>query len=83
MNDLNFTIGFLIGCLFTTALMFLFKKLFFSLFQHSQPQETKEIKKRLQELESNKHSNNKIQTNIPINPKQKPIELNNKEIEKE
>nr|CAJ17789.1 hypothetical protein [Candidatus Phytoplasma solani] len=83
MNDLNFTIGFLIGCLFTTALMFLFKKLFFSLFQHSQPQETKEIKKRLQELESNKHLNNKIQTNTPINPKRKPIELNNKEIEKE
>ncbi|WP_373375542.1 hypothetical protein [Candidatus Phytoplasma solani] len=83
MNDLNFTIGFLIGCLFTTALMFLFKKLFFSLFQHSQPQETKEIKKRLQELESINQLNTKTENNNPFNPKQKPIELNNKEIEKE
>ncbi|WP_212775641.1 hypothetical protein, partial [Hydrangea phyllody phytoplasma] len=30
MNDLNFAIGFIVGALFTTALMFIIKKIFFN-----------------------------------------------------
>ncbi|AGL90129.1 hypothetical protein [Candidatus Phytoplasma australiense] len=30
MNDLNFAIGFIVGVLFTTALMFIIKKIFFN-----------------------------------------------------
>ncbi|AGL90850.1 Hypothetical Protein SLY_0935 [Strawberry lethal yellows phytoplasma (CPA) str. NZSb11] len=30
MNDLNFAIGFIVGALFTTSLMFIIKKIFFN-----------------------------------------------------
>ncbi|MGL9688095.1 MAG: hypothetical protein ACQBVK_05100 [Candidatus Phytoplasma sp. TWB_XP] len=36
MNDLLFAIGFIVGALFTTALMFIIKKIFFNFPQFSE-----------------------------------------------
>ncbi|MDV3198439.1 MAG: hypothetical protein Q8888_02140 [Vigna little leaf phytoplasma] len=36
MNDLNFAIGFIVGALFTTVLMFIIKKIFFNFPQFTE-----------------------------------------------
>ena len=88
MNELNFSIGFIIGSLFTTALMFIIKKIFFNFSQSLQFPDTQEIKKRLKELENTKTNNQKTikiedknSSNTNINTILKPIDSNN-EIDK-
>ncbi|WP_041784275.1 hypothetical protein [Candidatus Phytoplasma australiense] len=45
MNDLNFAIGFIVGALFTTALMFIIKKIFFNFLPLPEIDKTNEPKK--------------------------------------
>ncbi|MGL9687693.1 MAG: hypothetical protein ACQBVK_02810 [Candidatus Phytoplasma sp. TWB_XP] len=45
MNDLNFAIGFIVGALFTTALMFIIKKIFFNFLLFPEIDKTNEPKK--------------------------------------
>ncbi|MBS2126589.1 hypothetical protein J8J04_02735 ['Fragaria x ananassa' phyllody phytoplasma] len=64
MNELSFAIGFIIGSLFTTALLFIVKKIFFNINYYTQPPEMKKTFKELKK-ENNKSflTNNKTPKN--------------------
>ncbi|MGL9687433.1 MAG: hypothetical protein ACQBVK_01375 [Candidatus Phytoplasma sp. TWB_XP] len=53
MNDLNFTIGFIVGALFTTALMFIIKKIFFNLLEISENNKISNQSPKLKQKENN------------------------------
>ncbi|QTX02599.1 hypothetical protein LFWB_7140 [Candidatus Phytoplasma luffae] len=72
MNELNFAIGFIVGALFATALMFIIKKIFFNFFPLPEINKTDETKK------DNKP--NKSSSIIP-NPNNNSKEKNNLESE--
>ncbi|QYC30728.1 hypothetical protein HGD80_00920 [Paulownia witches'-broom phytoplasma] len=74
MNDLNFSIGFIVGALFTTSLMFIIKKIFFNSI--SSP----EINKK---NESKKENKTKSLFSIITNPNNESKEKNNPINEKE
>ncbi|GLH61236.1 MULTISPECIES: hypothetical protein [16SrI (Aster yellows group)] len=74
MNDLNFAIGFIVGALFTTALMFIIKKIFFNFVP------LPEIN---QKNETQKESKPKKSFSIIPNPNNESKEKNNLESNKE
>ncbi|QYC31186.1 hypothetical protein HGD80_01840 [Paulownia witches'-broom phytoplasma] len=74
MNDLNFSIGFIVGALFTTSLMFIIKKIFFNSI--SSP----EINKKNEPKKENK---TKSLFSIITNPNNESKEKNNPINEKE
>ncbi|AGL90735.1 hypothetical protein [Candidatus Phytoplasma australiense] len=74
MNDLNFAIGFIVGALFTTALMFIIKKIFFNFLP------LPEINKK---DETQKESKPKKTFSIIPNPNNESKNKNNLESDKE
>ncbi|GLH60963.1 hypothetical protein HGD80_01110 [Paulownia witches'-broom phytoplasma] len=74
MNDLNFSIGFIVGALFTTSLMFIIKKIFFNFVP------LPEIN---QKNETQKESKPKKSFSIIPNPNNESKEKNNLESNKE
>ncbi|WP_227806988.1 hypothetical protein [Mulberry dwarf phytoplasma] len=72
MNELNFAIGFIVGALFTTALMFIIKKIFFNFVP--------EIN---QKNETQKESKPKKSFSIIPTPNNESKEKNNLESNKE
>ncbi|CAM11382.1 Conserved hypothetical protein [Candidatus Phytoplasma australiense] len=74
MNDLNFAIGFIVGALFTTALMFIIKKIFFNFVP------LPEINNKSETQKENK--TNKPSSIIP-NPNHESKEKNNLESDNE
>ncbi|MGL9687653.1 MAG: hypothetical protein ACQBVK_02590 [Candidatus Phytoplasma sp. TWB_XP] len=74
MNDLNFSIGFIVGALFTTTLMFIIKKIFFNLISSTANDERNDPKKE-----------NKTKSSFSIipNPNNESKEKNNLESNKE
>ncbi|MGL9687365.1 MAG: hypothetical protein ACQBVK_00990 [Candidatus Phytoplasma sp. TWB_XP] len=73
MNDLLFAIGFIVGALFTTALMFIIKKIFFNFLP------LPEINKK---NETQKESKPKKSFSIIPNPNNESKEKNNLESDK-
>lgn len=67
MNELNFAIGFIVGSLFTTALLFIVKKIFFNINYYTQPPEMAKTVNELKK-ENNKPSltNNQNQKNLNL-----------------
>ncbi|CAM11537.1 Conserved hypothetical protein [Candidatus Phytoplasma australiense] len=74
MNDLNFAIGFIVGALFTTALMFIIKKIFFNFLP------LPEINKK---DETQKETKPKKSFSIIPNPNNESKNKNNLESDKE
>ncbi|WP_264081074.1 hypothetical protein [Paulownia witches'-broom phytoplasma] len=74
MNDLNFSIGFIVGALFTTSLMFIIKKIFFNFLPSPENDELNEPKK---------ENKTKSLFSIITNPNNESKEKNNPINEKE
>ncbi|MGL9687697.1 MAG: hypothetical protein ACQBVK_02830 [Candidatus Phytoplasma sp. TWB_XP] len=73
MNDLNFAIGFIVGALFTTALMFIIKKIFFNFLP------LPEINNKAEKQKENKLNKS---SSIITNPNNNSKEKNNLESDK-